>query len=127
MATVLSDVTLPESPSGIARRLGRWNIDLPVRLEARDGSSAAVLRNMSTCGMFVATSRVFDIGGEVRVRVVPANDAPPVEIRAEIRWVRAASDGVERPAGIGLRFTEPLWEVVTFVGTVLRRRRGPWT
>ena len=120
MATSLSDETPLERPVEIERRLGRWNIEMPVHLEPGDGSSAATIRNISACGMFVAVPRAFEVGDRVLLRLPAPNGGEPVEIRAEVRWSRAAADGAQRPAGVGLRFIEPIWEVVTFVGVVLR-------
>jgi Tfp pilus assembly protein PilZ len=77
---------------------------------------------MSICGMFVAIPSALAVGDKVLVRLPARDDAEPVQIHAEVRWLRAAPDGAQRPAGVGLRYTDPLWEVVSFVGLVLRQR-----
>ncbi len=126
MRTAPDDLTPPETPAEIGRRLGRFDLAMPVQLATRDGTSQAVIRNVSTGGMFVAAPCVLAVGRRVLVQLPILDKSDPLEIHAEVCWSRAVPESAQRPAGMGLRFTEPPLQAAIFVRVLLRRRSAAW-
>jgi uncharacterized protein (TIGR02266 family) len=112
--------TAPRPEEKNDRRLGRANLRVPVQVAAHGYLLAGTARNLSLGGMFVATGRRLPVGDRVVLRIALLEESEPVEIRAEVSWCRETSEDDRRPAGMGLRFTEPLLEAAIFVRVLLR-------
>ena len=69
---------------------------------------AAVTRNISPDGAFVATPWPLRVGQKVTLRLTIPGYSVPIVVKAEVRWVRAPGP-TERalPAGAGVRFIDP--------------------
>jgi uncharacterized protein (TIGR02266 family) len=112
--------TAPQAEENHDRRLGRANLRVPVQISAHRRQLAGIARNLSLGGMFVATGRRLSVGDRVVIRLSILDESEPVEIGAEVSWIREASESNRRPAGWGLHFTEPLLESAIFVRVLLR-------
>jgi uncharacterized protein (TIGR02266 family) len=127
MTMALDDRTLPEIPVDAGRRLGRFELDVPVHLSTSGGISSAVIRNISTGGMFLALPHMLAVGDRVLVRLTVLEKADPLEINAEVRWSRGLPGDAQRAAGIGVRFIDRPARAARFFRVVLRRRSGAWS
>lgn len=126
MSVATSDLAPHDEGGEIEERLGRVALKIPVRLSNHDGQSLGVTRNISIGGMFVTTPFSLTRGDRVTVRLSILDEAEPVEIEAEIRWSRRTSDGDDKPAGVGLRFVDPLLQATIFVRVLLRLGQRNW-
>ena len=59
--------------------------------------------NLSPGGLFVRTSKPLDIGTEVDLEVLLANEDTPMHVRGKVMWLRGAS--AESQSGMGIQFT----------------------
>ena len=59
--------------------------------------------NLSPGGLFVRTSKPLDIGTEVDLEVLLANEDTPMHVRGKVMWLRGASP--EAQSGMGIQFT----------------------
>lgn len=112
--------TAPQTEEKTNRRLGRANLRIPVQISSQGTELAGVARNLSLGGMFVTTGRSLPLHERVVIRLSLVEESEPVEIAAEVCWRREVSQSDRRPAGLGLRFTEPLLEAAIFVRVLLR-------
>lgn len=101
---------------------GRILIEVSLDLVNREFRGPGVTRNVSMGGLFVAATAALPAGHRVALLASKVDGGEAAEIEAEIRWARAADEGSGRPAGLGLRFVDPLPCVVRFVRTLLRLR-----
>ena len=126
MSVAITDLALQDEDGEIEGRLGRVTLKIPVHLSNHDGQSLGVTGNISVGGMFVATPFSLQRGDRVTVRLSILDEAEPVEIEAEICWSRRTSAGDDKPAGIGVRFIDPLLQAVIFVRVLLRLGERDW-
>jgi len=110
----------PRTEEKTNRRLGRANLRVPVQISAQGAQLAGIARDLSLGGMFVATGCDLSVGDRVVIRLSILEESEHVEIGAEVCWRQDVSQGDQRPAGLGLRFTEPLLEAAIFVRVLLR-------
>jgi uncharacterized protein (TIGR02266 family) len=95
----------PHDDQARAGRSGRIALEVPIQLRSQDGAHAAVTKNISGGGIFVATLRAVPIGDRVTVVLTIPGDGDPVEALAEVRWSRPLQRD-DQPAGLGLRFID---------------------
>lgn len=126
MGVATTDLAPHDEDGETEGRLGRVTVRIPVHLSNHDGQSLGVTKNISVGGMFVATPFSLRPGDRVTARLSILDEAEAVEIEAEIRWSRRTSDGDDKPAGIGLRFIDPLLEAAIFVRVLLRLGERNW-
>jgi uncharacterized protein (TIGR02266 family) len=101
-------------------RLGRVDLKVPVHLWSDDEECLlGVTHNLCIGGMFVATSRSLPVGTHVLVRPSILDGVEPVEIEARVCWSRRVAAEPGQPAGLGLRFVDPLIHAATFVRVLL--------
>jgi uncharacterized protein (TIGR02266 family) len=84
----------------------RIDVDLPVQLRSRAGSGRGTAKNVCAGGLFVATTRLLEVGDWMIVSFTIPGATEPVEILGEVRWSRPFQDLVDVPGGLGLRFVE---------------------
>src|SRR6185312_13598997 len=94
----VSDVTPIETDPNFGRRQGRLDLDVAVHLATHEGGSLGVVKNVSSGGMFVATSRLLSVGDQVAVCLSMLDEAQIVEAEAEVRWLRRLPEGDGMPA-----------------------------
>jgi uncharacterized protein (TIGR02266 family) len=122
----VSDVTPIETDPNFGRRQGRLDLDVAVHLSTHEGGSLGVAKNVSSGGMFVATSRLLSVGDQVAVCLSMLDEAQIVEAEAEVRWLRRLPEGDGKPAGMGLRFVDRRPEATAFLRSILRLRTRSW-
>lgn len=76
-----------------------------VRYPLRRGYVIRSTQNISMTGMFVQTEDALPVGTTFAFRC-RLEDERPFEGLAEVRWIRDATEGERRPAGMGIRFLE---------------------
>jgi uncharacterized protein (TIGR02266 family) len=120
MTVALTDDT-PFIDEGASRsRLGRVDIRVPVHLWSDDEECVlGVTENLCIGGMFVATARALPVGARVMVRPSILDGIEPVEIEAKVAWSRRGAAERGKPAGMGLRFVDPMIHAATFVRVLL--------
>lgn len=64
------------------------------------------LDNISEGGLFIATYQPAEIGTMMRLEFSLPDDAEPVAVEAEVRWLRPPNEASEVPPGLGLRFVD---------------------
>jgi uncharacterized protein (TIGR02266 family) len=84
----------------------RVDIEIPVQLRSRAGSGRGTAKNVCSGGVFVATTRLLEVGDWMIVSFTIPGATEPVEILGEVRWSRPFQDLVDVPGGLGLRFVE---------------------
>jgi hypothetical protein len=104
---------------------GRILLEVPLDLVNREFRGPGVTRNVSMGGLFVAATVALPAGDRVALLASKVDGGEAAEIEAEIRWARTADEGGGHPAGLGLRFVDPLPCVVRFVRALLRLRQTP--
>lgn len=74
-----------------------------VNLSSESNFYTGFSNNISEGGLFVATYSEFDIGTVLNLEFSIPDDGPPIEVQAEVRWLKSAQTG---SPGIGLRFID---------------------
>lgn len=100
-------------------RLGRIEVKVFVHLWRDDECLLGITQNVCIGGMFVVTPRALPIGARVMVRPSIVDGVEPVEIEAQVCWFRRVGAAPSKPAGLGLRFVDPLIHAATFVRVLL--------
>lgn len=82
--------------------------------------------NASGGGVFIATSKSFEIGDKVSFSLSFPGVLVPIDCRGEVRWLRKAEDATEDlPAGAGVEFCFDTPEEARRIGKVLDRLTNP--
>jgi len=102
-----------------AWRSGRAEIELAIGLEAGGASFVGRSKNIGIGGLFVATDRSLQVGDRVTVQFSLPDPAQSVSVGAEVRWIRAASEG---SSGVGLRFLKLPIVSAIYIQEFLRRQ-----
>ncbi len=90
---------------GVERRVDRrYPMVLQVRWPENPDQWPDCTENLSRGGLFVQTEMSAQVGQPVRLELSFPDLLAPLEISAQVTWVRRASPGV--PAGIGVRMAE---------------------
>jgi Tfp pilus assembly protein PilZ len=120
MTVAITDDT-PYIDEGANRsRLGRVDVKVFVHLWRDDEECVlGITQNVCIGGMFVATPRALPIGARVMVRPSIMDGAEPIEIEAQVCWSRRVGGEASAPAGVGLRFVDPMIHAATFVRVLL--------
>ncbi|HEY7375906.1 MAG TPA: PilZ domain-containing protein [Polyangia bacterium] len=89
-------------------RRGRFGVAIRVELggDGADGAPAST-RNISLEGAFITTRRALRVGEALKLRFWFPGYQVPISIPAEVRWIRPAGQGDNRPAGAGVQFVDP--------------------
>ena|SRR5215831_12917127 len=120
MTVAITDDTpfIDEGPS--RSRLGRVDVRVFVHLWQDDEECVlGITQNVCIGGLFVATPRALPVGARVMVRPSILDGVAPIEIEAQVCWSRAVGAEANKPAGLGLRFVDPMIHAATFVRLLL--------
>lgn len=80
-------------------------------------------QDISSGGIFVATSIMYRVGDRLRIRFSLPGRPQPIEAEAEVRWVRdPRAMKTDSPEGIGLRFVELPSDAKSEISEFLSRR-----
>jgi uncharacterized protein (TIGR02266 family) len=112
-----------DEPRHPGQRNGRVGVELGVDLHGAKEVCAGVARNISTDGVFVATSEPLPVGARLLLLLGFAGERGPLAVRAEVRWTRPTGSVVDarRPAGMGLRFVDPPLGVVLAITDLIEQ------
>jgi uncharacterized protein (TIGR02266 family) len=100
------------------RRAERKPVTLRVDYEGAEDFVGDYTENLSAKGTFVASTRVHDIGTEVRLVLSFPGLLQPITVDGVVRWIRTGEE-----AGIGIEFTDSPG-LTHLIDVVDRLRRG---
>ena len=88
-------------------RDNRSDFQVPVQVDGQDESRMALTENISTGGLFVATSRPERVGDRVSLVFRLPNGGAPIFVDGEVRWARTnpLPEARHGARGMGIRFT----------------------
>lgn len=101
----MSEQKLMERSSRVQAR--RIKVDYEVAIRPPDAVEPVrvwQLYNMSMTGMFICADSLLSPGTLFSFEIRPSNDARPIEGKAQVVWVRQATDGPNHQAGMGAHF-----------------------
>ena len=90
-------------------------------LTIKDSSSlyASYMSFISGGGLFIPTSRSYQLGDEVFVRLTLMDEAEKIPVPGKVVWVTPIGSQGRREAGIGVQFTDPTDSVRTKIEAYL--------
>ena len=94
----------PKSLNPAAKRVA-INEAIDLRFPTFEGLVTKISSNLSTTGMFIQSSTPVDVGTEFSFRF-RIEEWSPIQGEAKVIWVRKESESPERPAGMGVEFTQ---------------------
>jgi uncharacterized protein (TIGR02266 family) len=100
------------------RQHGRITVTLSVRFLSRGDLERDIVSDLSPGGLFVRTSKPLDIGTDVDLEVILADEVP-VHVRGRVVWLRQAPEA--RP-GMGIQFTGPIGPLLVEMVAAARAR-----
>src|SRR5262245_10757786 len=86
------------------RQHARIPVSLQVSYLSKGDLQRDLVINLSPGGLFVRTSKPLDIGTEVDLEVLIANEEAPIHVRGKVMWLRGAGPQASQP-GMGIQFT----------------------
>ena len=95
-----------KQPDPNRRSYPRFPVEIEVTYESDHNFFMGFSENLSEGGLFLATAMVKDVGAVLSVRFTVPGADDPIEVPCEVRWVRPFHEGLDAPAGMGLRFVE---------------------
>ena len=84
------------------RQHPRFPVALQVSYLSKGDLQKDLVVNLSPGGLFVRTSKPLDIGTDVELEVVLADEDPPMHVRGKVIWLRSQKGPHE---GMGIQFT----------------------
>jgi uncharacterized protein (TIGR02266 family) len=101
----------------------RLELEVEVGLETDHNFYTGLTQDISSGGLFVATSIMYAVGQRLRVRFSLPGQTEPITADAEVRWVRdPRAMKTDAPEGVGLRFVELPAEAHAHIASFLSRR-----
>jgi uncharacterized protein (TIGR02266 family) len=101
-ASIDNDVTANDE-----RRIApRYELDVAVTFESQHNFFAGLTRDLSSGGLFIATSVLRPIGECVRVRLTLPGSDEVLDAITEVRWVRQGGVAGAMEPGMGLEFLQ---------------------
>ena len=103
----------------------RIELEVEVGLETDHNFYTGLTQDISTGGLFVATSIMYQVGERIRVRFSLPGQNQPITAEAEVRWVRdPRAMKTDSPEGVGLRFVELPTDAQSEISQFLSRRES---
>jgi uncharacterized protein (TIGR02266 family) len=89
------------------RHAPRYAVAVEVTLESEHNFFTGLTQDLSSGGLFVATTSRCPIGAQVHLRMTLPTSLTPIDVLTEVRWVRAYDlpDDAGK-AGVGLKFLQ---------------------
>jgi uncharacterized protein (TIGR02266 family) len=121
-------LTLAERAARTVRsaRRRRIHFDLDVTFQSHHNFYTGFTENVSSGGLFVATTEMHPIGSRFRIRFSLPEREQPVEVLAEVRWQRLEMAGTaeshDAAPGMGLRFIDLSEDDREAIQEFIRRR-----
>jgi uncharacterized protein (TIGR02266 family) len=83
----------------------RIELEVEVGLETDNNFYTGLTQDISSGGLFIATSVLYQVGEHIRVRFSLPGQSQPIAAETEVRWVRdPRMMKTDSPQGVGLRF-----------------------
>jgi type IV pilus assembly protein PilZ len=86
------------------RQHPRIPVSLQVSYLSKGDLQRDLVVNLSPGGLFVHTSKPLDIGTEVDLEVIIADEETPIHVRGKVMWLRSVGPQPSQP-GMGIQFT----------------------
>lgn len=102
-----------------ARRSGRSELEVSVDLESNQDRYAVVTKNIGSGGVFVATSRVLQVGDVVTLSFNLPGSTEPLTVDASVRWIRPPGPDAGE-GGMGLKFVNVSLDTTVIIQRYLR-------
>lgn len=101
----------------------RLDFEVNVGLESDHNFYTGLTQDISSGGLFVATNQLKPVGERMCVRFTLPGQDQPIEVEAEVRWVRDPERiRTDAPPGMGLRFLFLTNEAKHAIAGFLRQR-----
>ncbi len=108
----------------LERRESRVPVSCRVDFSAKTGSYRAYTRDLSLRGLFLKSPRPFAVGTRLRMVLhLPGRRREGLEVQGEVRRVILRVPGSHLLPGIGVRFVDPLPEVLRAIEEFVAARR----
>jgi uncharacterized protein (TIGR02266 family) len=112
-------------PAEDRRAEPRIELEVEVGLETDHNFYTGLTQDISSGGLFIATSIIYRVGDRLRVRFSLPGQTEPITAEAEVRWVRdPRAMKTDSPEGIGLRFVDLPAEAKIEISEFLSRRES---
>ena len=84
----------------------RFDLEVKVDLESDHNFYTGLTQNISSGGLFIATSTIRRIGDRITLQFTLPGTPEPVSVDTEVRWIRenTALHRVDGATGMGVRF-----------------------
>lgn len=103
----------------------RIELEVEVGLETEHNFYTGLTQDISSGGLFIATSIMYRVGERLRVRFSLPGQKQPITADAEVRWVRdPRAMKTDAPEGIGLRFVDLPANAHSEISEFLSRRES---
>ena len=88
------------------RAAERFDLEVKVDLESDHNFYTGLTQNISSGGVFIATSAIRKIGDRITLKFSLPGSAEPLAVETEVRWIRenSALHKTEGNTGMGVRF-----------------------
>jgi uncharacterized protein (TIGR02266 family) len=108
------------------RAAERYDLEIAVDLNSASNFYTGLTRNISSGGLFIATHRIKRIGDLLRVKFTLPHTERPIEVDAEVRWIRENSSllRTESAMGMGVRFLNTAPEDAALIQSFIQYRES---
>lgn len=113
----------PPNPAD-RRTAPRHELELEVGFETDHNFYTGLTQDISTGGLFVATSELRRVGERIKVKFKLPNQVAPIEVETEVRWIREHRPGSGLEPGMGLRFVNLPPEMQKHINSFLDQRES---
>jgi uncharacterized protein (TIGR02266 family) len=88
------------------RAAERFDLEVKVDLESDHNFYTGLTQNISTGGLFIATSAIRKIGDRITLKFSLPGSSEPLAVETEVRWIRenSALHRTDGNTGMGVRF-----------------------
>jgi uncharacterized protein (TIGR02266 family) len=113
------------TPPNDRRHAPRFAVAVEVTLESEHNFFTGLTQDLSSGGLFVATTSRCPIGAQVHLRIRLPTSAAPLDVLTEVRWVRPHDlpDDAGK-AGVGLKFLRLSPQAAQAVKSFLEQRES---
>lgn len=111
----------PSVASSERRGHPRFPIEIEVTLRSEHNFFTGFTENISEGGLFIATHQLKPVGFRFQVTFT-LEDAQPIELLCEVRWIRPYHENLDVPAGMGVRFVDIAPETEALITAFLNAR-----
>ena len=106
------------------RAAERFDLEVKVDLESDHNFYTGLTQNISSGGVFIATSALRKIGDRITLKFSLPGSSESLAVETEVRWIRENSSlhRVDGATGMGVRFINLSAEANTAISTFLQNR-----